>query len=237
MAIDGENKAGVARDGNKAESVSCALFNVHNSKRNVRGATRKATLAVDQSGVESRDRGSIGRKIMIPIRECDDSIIVVNIIQIFMRVIRIIYNQGTTQAITVLSLEMAVIPIGARLVQRIEIIQEALVWYEGALGDEGRAVDEIRALLEDTVEMDRGAQVHGFVLQFIDDVDRELGTLRPSDYWTRESAPGKGSRAREPIRCYLVVHDLDGSTRSDRSRDAPTNSGKKQSKGAKPRHS
>lgn len=40
-----------------------------------------------------------------------------------------------------------------RLVQRIEIIQEALIWYEGALGDEGRAVDEIRALLEDTVEM------------------------------------------------------------------------------------
>jgi len=70
--------------------------------------------------------------------------------------------------------------------------------------------------------------------------------LRPSDYWTRESAPGKGdtgrhrqirhsnsraiakdSRAREPIRCYVVVHDLDGSTWSDRSRDAPTNSGKK----------
>lgn len=84
------------------------------------------------------------------------------------------------------------------MVQRIEIVQEALVWYEGALGDEGRAVDEIRALLEDTVEMlqrvicvrfflvhasikrrsyDRGAQVHGLVLQFIDDVDRELGTL------------------------------------------------------------
>ncbi len=84
------------------------------------------------------------------------------------------------------------------MVQRIEIVQEALVWYERALGDKGRAVDEIRALLEDTVPMlqrgicvrfflvhtsikgrsyDRGAQVHGLVLQFIDDVDRELGTL------------------------------------------------------------
>ncbi len=39
--------------------------------------------------------------------------------------------------------------------------------------------------------------------------------LRPSDYWTRD------------IRRYVVVHDLEGSTRSDRSRDAPTNSGKK----------
>jgi hypothetical protein len=35
---------------------------------------------------------------------------IVNVIQATMRVPRIIYNQGTTQAITILGLEMAVVP-------------------------------------------------------------------------------------------------------------------------------
>ena len=53
------------------------------------------------------------------------------------------------------------------MVQRVEVVQEALVWYEGALGDEGRAVDEIRALLEDTVPMlQRGIGVRFFLVHF-----------------------------------------------------------------------
>jgi hypothetical protein len=40
-----------------------------------------------------------------------------------------------------------------RLLQCVEFVQEALIRYERALGDECWAVDEIRGLLKDTVPM------------------------------------------------------------------------------------
>ena len=42
---------------------------------------------------------------------------------------------------------------GYRLLQCVELVQEALVRYEGTLSDKCRAIDEVRALLKDTVPM------------------------------------------------------------------------------------
>jgi hypothetical protein len=80
-------------------------------------------------------------------------------------VIRIINDQGSTQAITILGLEMAVIPIcplntsdlifdifGSikvryRLLRWVELVEEALKRYNGTLSDEGRTVRVIGCLL------------------------------------------------------------------------------------------
>jgi len=43
--------------------------------------------------------------------------------------------------------------IDYRLVQRVELVQEALIWYDGTLGDVCRAVNVICALLQDAVPM------------------------------------------------------------------------------------
>jgi hypothetical protein len=81
-----------------------------------------------QNGKHSRWDLRMGRKIMIPISKCDHGIVwgktqsieqpcqeegrltVVDIIQMFLWVKWIINNQGTTQPITVLILEVTVIP-------------------------------------------------------------------------------------------------------------------------------
>jgi len=87
--------------------------------------------------------------------------------------------------------------IDYRLVQRIELVQEALIWYDGTLGDVCRAVGVICALLQDPVPMlqrgitslflgiiqqrkfsyDRCGQVHGWVFQQINDSDGEFVAL------------------------------------------------------------
>jgi hypothetical protein len=68
-------------------------LNIHYGERDIFGATRIATLAIDQGRVESaanivyiiypvrgkrknsRRHHGLGRKIMVPIRKCDDGLL------------------------------------------------------------------------------------------------------------------------------------------------------------------
>lgn len=61
-----------------------------------------------------------------------------------------------------------------RLLQRVEFVQEALIRYEGALGDECRPVDEIRALLKYTVPMLRGGITSKWYIRFFDNRKENL---------------------------------------------------------------
>jgi hypothetical protein len=81
-----------------------------------------------RSRSDSRDRGTLSRKVVIPIRKCDNgtlyeiasaerimllavSLTIVDIIQMTMRIIFIINNHWTTETITVLGFEVTVVPV------------------------------------------------------------------------------------------------------------------------------
>ena len=124
---------------------------------------------------------------MIPIRESDNSIVwrksqpgervlldvfltIVNVVQMFLRIIWIIDNQSSTQPITVLVLVMAVIPVCPlekqgreatdmlryeqreyRLVRDCKVIRKAFIWYNGTLCDIGRTIGVVGVFLEDAM--------------------------------------------------------------------------------------
>lgn len=86
-----------------------------------------------------------------------------------MGIFRVIDNQSTAQAITILILEMAVVPerplqntidegpesvvtlVSYRLVERFKLVEETVSWNDGALGNECGAIDVIGMLLEKAV--------------------------------------------------------------------------------------
>jgi hypothetical protein len=87
-----------------------------------------STLRLSRSRPNLRDCGSLRRKIVVPICKGDDSIVykkisvrgiislathptIVNVIQVLLGIIWIIDDQGSTQAVTVLVPEVAVIPV------------------------------------------------------------------------------------------------------------------------------
>lgn len=95
------------------------------------------------------------------------------------------------------------------MVECIEFIQKALIRYDRTLGNEGRTVGIICAMLKDTVPMlqkeimtflencnkgrsyDRGGQIQRCIGQLIDDVDFEflaLQTSVKSELGSRESS-------------------------------------------------
>ena len=107
---------------------------------------------------------------MVPVRERDDRGLVVNVIEVGVRVVRVVNNEGATKTIAVLSRQMAVVPEracarcptvvsyrvlsvpvcpghavlgrGARtcLAGSVEVVEEGVAGDDGALGDERRAV-------------------------------------------------------------------------------------------------
>jgi len=61
---------------------------------------------------------------MVPIGEGDDSRVVIHVVQMLLRVLGIIEHQSSSETITVLGREMAVIPVGPRLSWGLELVQK-----------------------------------------------------------------------------------------------------------------
>lgn len=148
VAVDGEDETRVARDRHEAESVTFAPFDAHDGKGDVLRAARVATFAVDQSGIECRDGRCIRRQVVVPICEGDDSVVIVNIVQVFVRIIWVVNNKSPSQTIAVLVPKMTVIPKCPRLVLSPKPILEGLIRYKRTLSDKCWTVSVIRMLLE-----------------------------------------------------------------------------------------
>ena len=88
---------------------------------------------------------------MVPVGQRDDSRLVVDIVKARMRVIGIVDDESTTEAVTVLGRQMAVVPESTSLVGRREVVQERVVSRNGALADHGHTVSPVGALLEEAV--------------------------------------------------------------------------------------
>ena len=78
---------------------------------------------------------------------------VINIILVFMRIIRVIHNKCPTKTITILRRQMTVVPEGTCLIGDIEVIPEGVPRGDGTLCDEGGAVCPRRPLLKETMPM------------------------------------------------------------------------------------
>ncbi len=123
--------------------------------------------------VSERDHSRFYKKQVHRARlKWDPRLTIVNIIRTTVGVVWIINDQRSTQAITVLSPIMAVIPVCTlkrsrsqlsrtrggrgklyRLLVWVELVVEALARHNRALRDEGRTVSVIGTLLKQTVPM------------------------------------------------------------------------------------
>jgi hypothetical protein len=78
---------------------------------------------------------------------------VINVIKIFMRIVRIVHNKRAPQAIAVLCGNVGVVPERAGLIWYSEIVHKLLALRDGTLCHEGGAVCPVGRLLEYTVPM------------------------------------------------------------------------------------
>lgn len=113
-----------------------------------------------------------------------------------MRVVGVINDQWATKSVAILQLVMGMVPIGSRLIFSVEPILKVLARLNRALSYERDAISPVGSVLEYSVPMlqtktpqrsghkenierthDRSRQVHGGVIQVVDDVDREITAL------------------------------------------------------------
>ena len=86
----------------------------------------------------------------------EEDLTIVNVIQIRMRVVRVVHNHGSAQAITILSGQMAVVPERARLVETGELVGERVACGDRALVHKRGAILPVGTYLVHTVEMLNG---------------------------------------------------------------------------------
>ena len=79
------------------------------------------------------------------------SLTIINVIQVRMRVVRIIDDHRTTETIAVLGRQVAVVPESTSLVGGGEVVEEGVARRNGTLVDERRTVGPVGALLEEAV--------------------------------------------------------------------------------------
>ena len=60
-----------------------------------------------------------------------------------MRVVRVIYNQWSSESITVLCGGMGMVPECTRLIMCVKLMQKAFVWFYGALSDTRNTISPV----------------------------------------------------------------------------------------------
>ncbi len=88
---------------------------------------------------------------MVPVRERDDGRLVVDVIETRVRIVRVVHNERTTETVTVLCRQVAVVPESTSLVRRGEVIQERVALRDGALVHHSRTIGPVGPLLEQTM--------------------------------------------------------------------------------------
>lgn len=121
MSVDGENEVGIARDGYKAEAIARISID-HDDCQWSDWAVEEATSAINERSIWSRNESSRRSRDMIPVRERDNRVLVVNVIsgaserhenqartwyrtedlQAEVRVVRIIDHHRSAESIAVL---------------------------------------------------------------------------------------------------------------------------------------
>ena len=79
------------------------------------------------------------------------SLTIINVIQVRMRVVRVIDDHRTTETVAILGRQMTVVPERARLIRDGEVVEERVPRSDRALVHECGSVRPVRALLIDAV--------------------------------------------------------------------------------------
>lgn len=219
MLVDGEDIVGVASNVDHSETVAFASRDCDDGQRTctIRPLT---TQAVDEGRRRSRHGGTLTSEGMIPVSKGDDSRFIINIVEASMRIVGVVDDHRSSEAITILGLEMAVIPERPSLIGAIEVVQECMPGGNRALVHERNTICPVRSSLEETMPVNGSGLQHVFVGELIDDIDLELIALVANDERTGEDSFRKHSRTREAVGGDIGVDDMEVSNRTNRRQNS-----------------
>lgn len=83
------------------------------------------------------------------VKNCRQTII--NIVQMSMRIVRVIDDQWATKSVAILQFVVGVVPVGTRLIFSVEPILKLLARFNGTLSYERNAVGPVGSVLEYSV--------------------------------------------------------------------------------------
>lgn len=195
------------------ETVTSVLYDVDNSEGNRRTAIEPSD-AVDSTGISDRDdvAGCEGRKRVDgigvpPVGQLNDRVDVVNVIQMPLRILRVVDDQRSTEPIDVLDAQLTVVPESSCLVGvELNVLSEGATRSDRALSDERLTLKIIgRGLNEDTVQIQRGNDTHGGICKAVVDGELEPVTLVHQNRWRRELSIGHDSTSGETIGSQVPI--------------------------------
>lgn len=160
MSIDGESVRRVARERNEAHAVAAVWADGDDRERNDWAASI-ATLTVDESG-DRRRGGPVQRRsrLMIPVRQGDDGVLVINIVAGSVWVKEIVDDHRTAKTIAVLRQMVRMVPEGSCVPLGAKLVHERVARSDGALGDTSWTVCPSGSCLKETVPVNTSGAQH-----------------------------------------------------------------------------
>ena len=100
---------------------------------------------------ELRELGTESRGGVIPVHESNDGGLVVDIVEVQVRVVGIINDHRSTKTVTILRGQVTVVPESAGLARSREVVEEGVACRDRALAHHGWTISPVGALLEKTM--------------------------------------------------------------------------------------
>jgi len=73
---------------------------------------------------------------------------IIHIVKMFLGIVRVVYDECTTETIAVLDTDVRVIPISSSLIGNFKFVQKRVVRSNGALSNESRSISPVGMFLE-----------------------------------------------------------------------------------------
>jgi len=193
--------------GDDTETVALAGLDSLDGERHI-STIDKAASAVHETRVGDRDETGCNVSVdeaeggvVPPVSKLDDGGLIIDIVEIDVRVVVIVDNERSTKTIEVLDTELRVIPESAGLVpDERNVIGEARVRGDGASGDEwAPLIERVLRVEEDAIEIHGSTAAHVRVGQLVVDRDLEGIALVSLDQRTGVSPVRDDNASREAI--------------------------------------
>lgn len=162
VLVDGEREGRVAGHSDDPEAVAFAFGDVDDGEVDgFAGGIEVPAFAVDERGVGvggRNDSGLFGCGFVKPVGQGYNRRFIIYIVVIDIWLIVTLNDERAPQTVAILSRQMRVIPVRARLPNDRKVIKETTVRGDGALRNKCRSVGPVPDTLEDAVPMNAGRQ-------------------------------------------------------------------------------
>lgn len=175
VAVNGDGEDVSCRSVDDTETVAFALHNIDNVERNL-GSALESSSTVECTTVGDRDNtsGDIASKqwdscVVPPVTNLPDRVHVINIIEVFERILGVVNDQCSSESINILYTQLTVVPVGSDLiVDEWYLIRIAGLRRDRAGRHEGTSfVERIGCANEDSIEIEGGTTTHGGVIKTV----------------------------------------------------------------------